>query len=273
MMRKVIAWLLGILTSIGLGVSFIPAPEKPYDPTAYYRGQAGSGEPDYKAVYNSYNTIGATSIQDCDKGGVALPKGVLTYEPTSKYSLKWFWGISDGQPHPKYLEEYNTSTNTEGYVKTGDTYTWSLTEKNRYLVAIANSTLVSSTSSASDAYPETGQTEGVRLGIIIVIPEADKAFKVTYGTMEKWWCCMGKKIPDNEDAAKPRYGHTVTFSDEDKFYAGSVIGLAGTSGMSSPKAGTYYLSITIEQCALDDDGNPTENWSTATLEDLYPDKD
>lgn len=272
-MRKLISWIAMALTCAVLGIAQISAPEKPYDNSGYYSGLVSQEEPDYQSIYKETNKYGLVSLAECNKSARPIPMDKAVYVPLSnKYGFSWFWAVSDNKSHKEYLSKYDAKSNLKGYQKVDGTnmFLWELDESDKYLVAIGNATIVAKSQQPDRLYPTDKTTRGTKMSIIVKSLEFKTAFKITYGSMERWFCCLDKKKPDNGDTAKPRYSHSISFSDSDKLYSGNLVGLAGKSGMPAPKSNKVYLTIEIERCTLDDSGNLNEDWKNVTdLKDVY----
>lgn len=267
-MKKLVVYIAALITSAVIGVTYVPAAEKIFMPDSYYIGLTSDGEPDYQSAYYSYNSFGVEAKSECEKAAVNLPADKYIYEPTNKYNFKWFWALPDKRAHPEYLQPYVKGENNYGYTYEDGLYVWKLDDSTKYLISIANATLEASSANPDDAYPSEGKTDGVHMVIIITIPEDEVSYRVTYGSMERWWCCINKKERDAGSADRPLYAHTVDFKDSDRFYSGSVIGIAGVTGHSQPATGARYLFARIEKCATKE-GVLLGDWVTVKLKDLY----
>jgi hypothetical protein len=272
-LKKTAAYLVTLLIFAIAGVGVIKHESKPFLPDTYYVGDQADGGIDYKSVYNTYRGSSFESITSCDKASKQLPTNYRQWMPTKK-NLLWFWAvqeINDG------LLKSKTDSNKVGYTAaTLDSESWYMWEvpASTYLIAIGNATLEADSQYSDTTYPDNTYTRGVYLTLIVKTDT--EAFRVSYGSMLQWWCCMNKKEPDSYQSGKtdmPRYGHTVSFTDSDSFYSGSVIGIAGRTGMPlqirDTNKSSAYLLIKIEKCTINDDGNLLYDWSNSTLEELY----
>lgn len=272
-MKRILSYLVTTIIFVLAGIGTITHNEKPYMPDTFYVGDQSENGIDYRAAYNRYRGGSFESVAECEKTSKRLPDGYRQFQPTEK-SMLWFWAMTE--PTAGLLEPFS-DTNPNGYITATiddvQWYSWKVPAGTN-LVSIGNSELVPDSRHSEGTYPENQFTKGVHMSL--VINDKSKAFRVTYGSMLMWWCCMGKEEPDNYqdgDLSKPRYGHTVPFSKRDTFYSGSVIGVAGQTGIPSHvrkrDTDSAHLLIKIEVSDVDEEGNVFYNWRNSTLEELY----
>lgn len=254
-MRK----LFVILALLIAGLGTISHSTKQYVAGTYYVGDQTGGDIDYRAAYNQYQNGSVSVIGECDKSPKQLPDELLPFSPTDN-NLVWFWAASETLDG--VIEPYDES-NINGYeiveVDGVNYYKWDI-PRDSYLLAIGDVTLIEDSRYNDRLYPDTGYTKGVHMKVIM--HKDNKVYRITYGSMSRWWCCMDKKTPDSYykgELSKPVYGHSKTTFDNEQFYAGSVIGLSGRTGSQKD-----CLLIRVEESEENSD-----IWKDITLEMLY----
>lgn len=270
-MRKSFSVLVGLVMASTLGVGYITPKLKSYQPGVYYTGNQVTDGVDVRSLYNSYKG-GSVVATDCKKDSKPLPANMSLFDTGYASSdLLWFWAMKEPV---KGLLKPKSDSNKEGYRYSDDTYWWTVA-KGTYLVSVGNSNLVAASQHVNKAYPDAGETNGVSMQIIVKDTKRSKAFLITYKSMLKWWCCIDKVNADyfqGDDKNQPRYGHTVKFSDEDRFTSGSVIGVAGITSENKyardSLTNNALVGIEVKACTIKD-GLIDYNWAKSSLEDLY----
>jgi hypothetical protein len=265
--KQALITIIGIIIASAIGANYVPSPHRSYDPEAYYQSTLRDSEPDFRAIYDSYNKSVITSEQGSDKSAKPYPSSQRPYRPDNERQFLWFWTVEGSTPPRGVMQPYDSQFNKLGYTITSDGYyKWELNSSEKYLISIANSTLFPRSQTPIDPYPTIGTSLGTHLTYIIKLPNERKAFRITYGSMERWWSCMGKTKPDDGTTEKPLYYHTVSFG-EDPFNGGSVVGLAGKSGVVDST--NPVLIVRIEVCDIDSQGRLSHKWQNSSLEELY----
>jgi len=279
-MRQLLASLMTLLTSFSMGVAPVDTVVKVYTPDAYY-SSVSQEVPDYRAINSMYNAATVTTDQGCEKTTKQLNPGTKPFMPTNTRNFLWLWAInmsSYDTNGDKVLDkevgflEAKSDKNTEGYQKvivgTENAYMWKV-PANTQLVSFANTYLSSKEPTLDSPYPLSGYTRGMNMSIINVTVNDGYAYKANYMSMERWWCDIGKKKADTLNdgkATQPLFGHDVEFSNEDTFYSGSVIGIAGSTGVLSTD-GTVVM-VAFYKCPMEN-GEPNKDWTNIGIEDFY----
>lgn len=273
-MKEFFSTVISLIIGIVVGLSPIKKEkvDKTYTPGEYYATNQ-EDEPDYRKLYNMYSGSSFEAIAECDKGSKKYPAGMYPYQPEDCYY--WFWlmdkSVEVGE-RKEIITSYLLGPEDEALLGGG----WYLyeTDSKVSLISIANSKLESTTPITENPYPADNYTKGVYLSYVITDKQDNIAYKITYGTMLRWWCCMDKDEKGDattDDAGGPRFGHTCSFSSNDTFTSGFIVGESGQTGIPATERSENksYVMVKIEKCNLDDKGNPNDNWTVTSVEDLY----
>jgi hypothetical protein len=271
-MYKIISMITALIMSIFLRVSYVVAGSKPLLPGTYYTGNQTT-EPDYKAMFAKYQGGSFVSTQKSDKSPQSLSDSEKAVILNVNNQYRWFWAMpqSSVDSLEKDASPITEKDFTEYMKRDSDGTYWFKLQSGTKLLSPGNSYLIPESENAQGLYPSSTYTLGTH--IEFVITDTNEAYRVTYGSMLYWWCNMNKTKPDeqlNGDANKPVYGYSVTFSENDRFISGAVVGVAGTSGVpdSLRKIGDSYLSVKIEESPVVN-GTVMNLWTPITIQQFY----
>jgi len=283
-LRKALLFLITMFSTVFLGVEYVEPPNKVFVDNTYYQGFQSAESPDYRSIYSKVNAASIVSKAESTKDARPLDRGYKPFQPAGDKEFMWLWGLKtsdhyrvDGSLDTAsfgFLKEKSTS-NTKGYTKTPVgpdlCYLWTLPEGSK-LTAFANSYISANEQYIETPYPASGYSKGVNMSLIH-IRETDTgqvAYRVTYMSMKRWWVDLDKKGPDqlqDNDDKKPLYGHNLSFSTDDRFYPGSVIGEVGRSGVSSQVQGNVLIAR-FTSCPATN-GIPNGDWAVVDINKFY----
>lgn len=195
-MKRLLAMLLALFTSIFSGVNYQVSGEKPYANDIYYKVDEADA-PDYRTLYDrsfvaESNTTGCKTANYSEGQQYVLYNGINT-------SYKGYWFLSNDTVTVDDELKYKTlSIGTEG----------------AYIICPYDATLRSS-STTND-----GHTMQIRIEL------NGKAYDLTFENMDRWYCCMSRTNPLKDNNGNEVWQHTSSEQQGHTFSAGNVLGRA-----------------------------------------------
>lgn len=195
-MKRLLAMLLALFTSIFTGVNYQVSGEKPYANDIYYKIDEADA-PDYRTLYDrsfvaESNTTGCKTTNYSEGQQYVIYNGVAT-------SYKGYWFIANDTAVVDDNLKYKTlNIGSEG----------------SYIICPYDATLCS-TSITND-----GHSMSIRIEL------NGKAYDLLFENMDRWYCCMSRTNPLIDPNGNEVWQHTSTEQQGHTFSAGNVLGRA-----------------------------------------------
>lgn len=281
-MKRALLFVITLISSIFLGVEYVAPPEKVFVENTYYQGFANAESPDYRDIYSQVNASSITSRAESSKVAIPLDRNYKPFQPSGTRQFMWLWGLklSDHYNNGVVIAdsfgflEAKSESNPKGYVKVNvgpdEAYLWDMPQGTK-LTAFAQTYLSANEQYLETPYPTTGYSKGVSMSLINSKLDEGLEYRVTYMSMNRWWVDLRKSEPDefqDGDSSKPLYGHDLTFTENDKFYPGAVIGEVGRTGVAENITNAVVL-VRFSKREITESGDPDGEWVTIGLKEFY----
>ena len=197
-MKRLLAMLLALLTSLFQGVNYQASDVKPYAPTAYYKIDPDS-KPDYRALYDS-TYMPNSNTSSCRTTNYSSNGRLISYGTTTVPETG-YWFIDDA-----------TVDITDDSLKAN---LLDLSAGNgEYLICPYDAVLC--TNSANN--------KGHDMKLKITLDSVD--YELYFEEMERWYCCMARQNPVVDSSGNTIWIHTSDEQYGHIFKQGNVLGRA-----------------------------------------------
>lgn len=195
-MKRLLAMLLALFTSISSGVNYQASGEKPYGKNVYYKVDVADA-PDYRTLYDK-SFVAESNTTGCKTANYSEGQQYVIYN-NLQTTHKGYWFIS------------NDTAIVDDSIKCK---TLDIGSSGAYIICPYDATLLS-TSTTND-----GHSMQIRIEL------NGEAYNLLFENMDRWYCCMSRTNPLYDNNGNEVWQHTSSEQKGHTFSAGNVLGRA-----------------------------------------------
>ena len=262
-MTTLINYVISLIMSFFLGVSYIQPEDKPFLQGSYFQEEIG--QVNYTQLYETMNSADG-SKQKCNTGTFMFntSTGRSRVQDATSNGYLFYATTSDTIADAKANTDKDSSLSAYIFKVPAGTEIIA-----PYKCKLVNTSLETYVNMFPD--DKTGKSMGVNIQVITEPKDNGDQFRITFGSIARHWCCMGKTSKDDyvdkSDETTGYYKHTCETNRNYTFDAGDVIAEAGQSGVTKSvraQEKDSYIYVKIEKKTI-----LGGVFTPATIADLY----